>query len=183
MTNRTTSIWTAAAGFLALAGLSACAENVSYSGTMAAIERSENLLKQSERDGLPETQAEMAVSLDSLYTLYVNTWPDSVHAPQFLFNKANLRAEYHGDFDGCIRLLDSLRTAWPQSAYAERAQFLIGYTYANQLQDTANARKAYESFLQAYPESDLAPSVRFEINMLGKTLDMLDSLLNNIPRD
>src|SRR5690606_7279574 len=122
MTRRTTSTWARTALFLGLIGLSACAPKVSYPDTMADIERRENLLKQSERDVLPETQAEMAAGLDSLYTLYVNTWPDSVHAPQFLFNKANLRAEYGGDFAECIRLLDSLRTAWPESEYAERAQ-------------------------------------------------------------
>jgi outer membrane protein assembly factor BamD (BamD/ComL family) len=41
------------------------------------------------------------------------------------------------------------------------------------LGDTLEARKAFEQFLKTYPESELVPSARLELSLIGKSLDEL----------
>lgn len=153
-----------------------CASGPDYAETIKSIEQVEVILKQAERDGLPETIKLSAQSLDSLYAAYVSTWPDSSMAAQFMYNRANMKAEYMTDYESCIAILDSLTLQYPSSEYAERARFLKGYTLANHVGDTTRARAAYEDFLSKHPQSELVPSVEFEIRTLGKSMDQLDSL-------
>src|SRR5690606_12679834 len=129
-------------------------------------------------DGLQDAQTQSVASLDSLYGSYVKNWPDSTHAPRFLFNQANLKAEYKKDYESCITLLDSLSSRYSESEFAERAGFLKGYTLANQMQDTTRARQAYEDFLKRYPKGELVPSVQFQIMMMGKSLEDFEMLIN-----
>jgi outer membrane protein assembly factor BamD (BamD/ComL family) len=158
--------------------LQGCSSGPNYSDTLKSIEQVEVILKQAERDGLPETMKLSAVSLDSLYAAYVWQWPDSSRAAQFMYNRANMMVEYHQDYEGCVVLLDSLVQRYPDSEYAERSRFLKGYTLANHVGDTTRARAAYEDFLSKHPNSELVPSVEFEIRTLGKSLDDLESLFN-----
>lgn len=162
-----------AAFFAIMAG---CNSGPDYAETMQSIEQVEVILKQAERDGLPETIKLSAQSLDSLYAAYVSAWPDSSRAPQFLYNRANMLAEYSQDYESCIAILDTLTSRYPDSEFAERARFLKGYTLANHVGDTTRARAAYEDFLSKHPQSELVPSVEFEIRTLGKSMDQLDSL-------
>lgn len=159
--------------------MAGCNSGPDYAETMQSIEQVEVILKQAERDGLPETIKLSAQSLDSLYAAYVSTWPDSSMAAQFMYNRANMKAEYMTDYESCIAILDSLTLQYPSSEYAERARFLKGYTLANHVGDTTRARAAYEDFLSKHPQSELVPSVEFEIRTLGKTMDQLDSLFLN----
>lgn len=155
-----------------------CSPGPNYADTLNSIEKVEVILKQAQRDGLPETMKLSAASLDSLYAAYVWQWPDSTKAQQFMFNRANMLAEYQQDYEGCVVLLDSLVQRYPDSEYAERSRFLKGYTLANHVGDTTRAKAAYEDFLLKHPQSELVPSVEFEIRTLGKSMDQLDSLFN-----
>lgn len=161
-----------------LLSVTGCASKPDYADTLKSIEQVEVILKQAERDGLPETIKLSAGTLDSLYAAYVWQWPDSSKAAQFMYNRANMKAEYMTDYEACVVLLDSLTLKYPDSQFAERARFLKGYTLANQVGDTTRARAAYEDFLSKHPQSELVPSVEFEIRTLGKTMDQLDSLFN-----
>jgi len=158
--------------------LQGCSSGPNYTETLTSIEQVEVILKQAQRDGLPETMKLSATTLDSLYAAYVWQWPDSTKAPQFMFNRANMLAEYMTDYEACVILLDSLTLQYPDSEFAERARFLKGYTLANHVGDTTRARAAYEDFLSKHPQSELVPSVEFEIRTLGKSMDQLDSLFN-----
>lgn len=158
--------------------LVSCNSNSSYTDVLREIELAETQLR-SQNEGT----AEAVETLSTLYAQFAQQWPDSAQAALFEFNRANLLAEYKGDYQACITGLENLLQRWPESDLGERAQFLIGYTYANPLQDSSNARKAYERFLERYPNSELAASVRFEISILGKSLDALDSLIQHLPRE
>jgi len=60
------------------------------------------------------------------------------------------------------------------------AQFMIGYIYANikdkKVYDPVNALKEYNLFLEKYPDHELAPSVQFEIQWLGKDINDIPAL-------
>jgi len=157
--------------------LSACSnQGPSYDETLKSIENVEVIIQQADRDGLPETVKMGSSTLDSLYTIYLNVWPDSSFAPMFMFNQANIRAQYLQDYESCIALLDSLTLRYPESDYVERARFLKGYTLSNQVKDTTRARAAYEEFLRLHPNSELVPSVEFEIRTMGMSPDQLEML-------
>ncbi len=49
--------------------------------------------------------------------------------------------------------------------------FLVGYIYNNDLQVHDSAKIFYEQFLQKFPSHDLAPTVKFELETLGKNPD------------
>ena len=53
---------------------------------------------------------------------------------------------------------------------------MIGYIYANIISDEKSAKVEYESFLQKFPSHELAPSVKFEIDYLGKSIDQIPAL-------
>ena len=56
------------------------------------------------------------------------------------------------------------------------AQFMIGYIYANVLKDFDKARSEYQVFLDRFPQHELYPSVKFEINHLGKDINEIPAL-------
>ena len=56
------------------------------------------------------------------------------------------------------------------------AQFMIGYIYANVLKDFTAARKEYQIFLDRFPKHELYPSVKFEIDYLGKDINEIPAL-------
>jgi outer membrane protein assembly factor BamD (BamD/ComL family) len=56
------------------------------------------------------------------------------------------------------------------------AQFMIGYIYANVLKDFDKARSEYQVFLDRFPKHELFPSVKFEIDYLGKDINEIPAL-------
>ena len=56
------------------------------------------------------------------------------------------------------------------------AQFMIGYIYANVIKDFDKARSEYQVFLDHFPKHELYPSVKFEINHLGKDINEIPAL-------
>ncbi len=56
------------------------------------------------------------------------------------------------------------------------AQFMIGYIYANVIKDFDLARKEYQVFLDKFPKHELHPSVKFEIDYLGKDINEIPAL-------
>ncbi len=62
------------------------------------------------------------------------------------------------------------------STQEPHALFMIGYIYANVLNDMQSAKIEYEEFLNRFPEHELTPSVKFEIEYLGKSVDEIPAL-------
>jgi len=164
--------------FLALS-LQSCSPKVDHEALMNSITASEQIMQQAERDGLPETLNLSAQTLDSLYQVYIQQWPDSTRSATFLYNRATLLADYLNNADSSITVLDALISSYPSSEWIEKARFLKGYTLNNRLQDTTRAGVAYREFLREHPGSDLVPSVQFELNTMGKSMDDIDLLLQN----
>jgi len=53
---------------------------------------------------------------------------------------------------------------------------MIGYIYANDLNDYDKAKASYEKFIELYPDHMLVPSAQWEIENLGKSLDEIPQL-------
>lgn len=58
---------------------------------------------------------------------------------------------------------------YPEMTEAPGALFMVGFIQANELNRFEEARKAYDLFLQKYPEHELAVSAKTELETLGLT--------------
>jgi len=72
-----------------------------------------------------------------------------------------------------IELYASILANAPQHPKAATAQFMTGFIYANDLNELDKAKAAYETFLQKYPNDELAESAKMEIENLGKSPEEL----------
>jgi TolA-binding protein len=57
---------------------------------------------------------------------------------------------------------------YPDMQPSALSLFLVGYIYNNNLQVPDSAKIFYEKFLMKYPSHDLVPTVKFELENLGK---------------
>jgi outer membrane protein assembly factor BamD (BamD/ComL family) len=80
------------------------------------------------------------------------------------------------DFDTAINEYRKVLSQFSGSGQEAHAQFMIGYIYANILKDSAKAKNEYQTFLTRFPKHDLSPSVRFELDFLGKDINEIPAL-------
>lgn len=130
----------------------------------------QNAASEAEQWAALETQTEPSIELAERYWRFAQTFPRSPNAPKAALKSARL-LDANGLTRQAIDRYAEVERAFPQGAEAAQACFLVGFAYANALRDTAAARQAFERFLARYPESELAPSARFELATLGKSLD------------
>jgi outer membrane protein assembly factor BamD (BamD/ComL family) len=99
-----------------------------------------------------------------------------------LYTKSPLRAEalYRAgftytngiqDFPEAVKNFEMVVKEYPESKYGPQAQFMIGFVYANNQVDTSKAREAYNLFLEKYGDHELAASVKWELENLGKDIN------------
>lgn len=62
---------------------------------------------------------------------------------------------------------------YPGHPLRAHAVFMLGFLYANSIIDLERAKAYYSEFLRDYPDHELTPSVRFEMDHLGKKIDEL----------
>lgn len=87
-----------------------------------------------------------------------------VKTPQDLFQAAQTAA---GPQDR-IALYRDVVKRFPDDPVSIRAQFMIGFTYAEDLQDYDAARKEFEEFIRRYPKSDLVGSATWMMQNMDK---------------
>lgn len=115
-------------------------------------------------------QGEVPLKLADRYLKFSQEFPTSPNSPKALLKSAQL-------YDAnrlTATAIDCYRQVvqrFPQCPEAAQASFLVGFAYSNALGDTLNARQAFEQFLRQYPESELVPSARLELSLIGKSLD------------
>ena len=75
------------------------------------------------------------------------------------------------DFQNAITSYNKVLENFAGSVHEAQAQFMVGYVQANILSDFEQAKVTYEIFLGKFPDHELAPSVQFEIENLGKDIN------------
>ncbi len=66
-----------------------------------------------------------------------------------------------------IGYYEQMVARFPDFAQADRAQFMVGFVYAEELADTVQARAAFERFMTLYPQSDLVEDARYMLGALS----------------
>lgn len=93
-------------------------------------------------------------------------YPDGRYASWARFGLA----ESHRFLNQPREALDNYKLFYEQNPAMQPSAlslFLVGYIYNNSLHRGDSAKYYYERFLRAFPEHDLAPTVRFELETLG----------------
>ena len=80
------------------------------------------------------------------------------------------------DFEKALDEYRVVLNQYKDSKEEALAQFMIGYIYANILKDLDKARSEYQVFLNRFPRHELFPSVKFEIDHLGKDINEIPAL-------
>ena len=75
------------------------------------------------------------------------------------------------DFNAAVEKFEMVVSEYPDSKFGPQAQFMIGFIYANNQVDTSKARVAYHRFLEKYSDHELASSVKWELENLGKDIN------------
>jgi len=101
-------------------------------------------------------------------------FPESKYYADALYEIGML---YHGAVIDTIPRIESIRKgveyykkayeASPNSDYAPKALFMIGFLQANELNELEAAKEAYHLFIEKFPESELATSAQAELDNLG----------------
>ncbi len=77
------------------------------------------------------------------------------------------------NYNKAIELYQNIMTHMPQHKRASTALFMTGFIYANDLNQLDKAKETYETFLQKYPNDELAESAKMELANLGKSPEEL----------
>lgn len=114
-----------------------------------------------------EEQKNFYVAIE-MYEEVVDKFTTSEYAESSL---VRLSVIYNNDMKDARKAIDSYRrlyTLFPNSTQAPTMIFLAAFIYNNELHNIDSAKILYETFLQRYPEHELAASAKFEIQNLGK---------------
>ena len=122
-----------------------------------------------------------------LYEQVVDRFPTVATAESSL---VRLSVIYNNDIKDPRKAIDAYRRCYsmfPSSKQAPTMLFLTGFVFNNELHMLDSARIVYETFLQKYPDNDLAASAKFELETLGKDPSMAiiqqDMVVNNSKTD
>ena len=80
------------------------------------------------------------------------------------------------DFTTAVQEYRKVIENFAGSSQEAHALFMIGYIYANVVNDPKSAQIEYNEFLKRFPTHELAPSVKFEIEYLGKGIEEIPAL-------
>jgi outer membrane protein assembly factor BamD (BamD/ComL family) len=95
-----------------------------------------------------------------------------------VFNEAKQLQE-DANYTDAVTKYEKLVQTHPKSRYAPQAQFMIGFIYANELDDLDKAKVAYEKFLEVYAsesDSGMVASAEWELRNLGKDINEIEDL-------
>ena len=95
-----------------------------------------------------------------------------------VFNEAKQLQE-DANYAEAVTKYEKLVQTHPKSKYAPQAQFMIGFIYANELDDLDKAKVAYEKFLDLYAaesDSGMVASAEWELRNLGKDINEIEDL-------
>ena len=95
-----------------------------------------------------------------------------------VFNEAK-KLQEDADYAAAVMKYEQLVAKHSKSSFAPQAQFMIGFIYANELDELDKAKVAYEVFLENYAsksDSGMVASARWELDNLGKDIDEIEDL-------
>ncbi|MCS7076702.1 MAG: tetratricopeptide repeat protein [Bacteroidia bacterium] len=117
---------------------------------------------------LPVIDVNMVKDLANQYEQFAYMFPRHEKTPEYLSRAANFYASPNIKmYEKAILIYDKLVKDYSKTQQAEKACFMKGFIYHNELKKIDKAKSAYEDFLRRYPNSQLVSSVQAELQFLG----------------
>ena len=135
-------------------------------------ETAEELWTRAERD---VTARRYERSIKSLKALIKN-YPTHTIASKAQFRIGDIYLNNTRDIPAAMKALRSTIDHYSETDEGVKALFMMGFVYANHLGDYQSAQQAYLQFIDHYPNHELIPSVRFELENMGKPMEEIDVL-------
>jgi len=130
--------------------------------------------------GFSETNARIFVDACEAFAMALPKDPES---PEYLFKAAetsNTLRTYEKSFS----LYDWIIDLYPQHTRAPISLFMKGFLFDGTLNDSANAAKYYNEFLEKYPSNQFAKDAKILLENLGKTdEEVLQDLMKKNPEN
>ncbi|MCS6992061.1 MAG: hypothetical protein NZL95_09420 [Chitinophagales bacterium] len=150
-------------------------------------QKAEEALRQAEAADLNNTPGDSVKLIEAQRQVltFTEQFKDDPAAPELLY-RLGMTLQMHRKSQQAIEQLRKVHTLYPTSPSAHRALFLEAFILANELNDTASARKAYTLYLDNYSQWDekLTEDARFELKHLGKSPDeLLQEILDTMMQD
>ncbi|MDP8206549.1 MAG: tetratricopeptide repeat protein [Candidatus Electryonea clarkiae] len=95
-----------------------------------------------------------------------------------LFEQARVLQEKK-EFDQAINNYKEIINLYPDGDRCDEAQFMIGFIYANDMNDTTMARAAYKAFIDNYStkaDTGMLLSAKWEVEHLGRDISEIEQL-------
>ncbi len=119
---------------------------------------------------------------DSVYQEILTRFPDSEYADR-LREKLNIATrektseqlldefitaeKYYfdlADYDSAIARYEKIVQLYPESPYASKSLFAVGWIYENDLHENEKALETYRKLLETYPESEIAKHIKKKVD-------------------
>lgn len=72
------------------------------------------------------------------------------------------------EFEKAVEMHQKLLNEYPDSPHYPKSLFMVGFIYANHTKKLEEAEQVFKEFLAKYPDNELAPSVKWELEHLGQ---------------
>ncbi|MBX7152244.1 tetratricopeptide repeat protein [bacterium] len=105
-------------------------------------------------------------------TILVEKFPDYPKNSDALLSMGRIYCDQFREFDNAIACYTKLIERYPANPLTAQAYFMKGFIYSNYFQQFDSAKTYYHSFLKKYPNHELAPSVQFELDNMGKDIEI-----------
>ena len=106
---------------------------------------------------------------------------DITHSEVELFAKAQ-ELQKNKKHSEAVEIYRLITRDFPKTKQCANSQFMIGYTYANDIKDYEQARIELNRFLETYSDiadAGLIEGAKFEIENLGKNIDEIPILIQS----
>ncbi len=113
-----------------------------------------------------------ALMLVELQSVFAENYPQDSLAAIYLFKAADIAKG--ADKPGlAIKLWGKVHRQYPDFKAAPESLFLQAFTFENQIKDLNNAKVYYETFINRYPNHELAQVARLALENIGQSPDEL----------
>jgi TolA-binding protein len=110
------------------------------------------------------------------YIAYVDSFPNDTIVPIYLFKSAEV-AQGIGDYWLSVRLFNRVYKEYPEHPKAPEAAFYQGFVLDTYLKQPNLAIKAFEEFIELYPNHALVRDARGMIQMINSGDDFFENII------
>lgn len=114
------------------------------------------------------------------YDNLLKEYPESSLAPEALYqmgtiyqNKLDKSLNDNQSLEKAVQIFTSVSEKYPKSKQAQSSLFMAGFIQANDLRRFDLATNTYKTFLQKYPQSELAAAAKDELDYMGMTPEQI----------